>query len=66
MKMTKLPKDLFVVLREKGTENEYMFATTNLEDLEDGEMFGRYKQTSLEKIERTTVTRLVIKRKIAA
>ena len=63
--MTKLPKDLFVVLREKGTENEYLFATTDLEEIENDEMFGRYKQTSLEKIERITTTRAVIKRKTA-
>lgn len=61
--MTKLPKELFVVLREKGTENEYLFATTDVDDIEDGELFGRYKQLSLEKVERTTTTRIVIKRK---
>ena len=64
--MTKLPKDIFVALRNKGTDNEYLFATTDLDNFEDGDLFGRYKQTSLEKIERTTSTRLVTQRKTSA
>ena len=64
--MTKLSKDLFVSLRDKGTDDAYLFTTTDIEDFENNEMFGRYKQTSLERVERTTATRLVIKRKTAA
>ena len=61
--MTELPKELFVVLREKGTDSEYLHATTDLQDLENDEVFGRYKQTSLEKIERITTTRVVVQRR---
>ena len=64
--MTKLPKDVFVVLREKGTDDEYLFATTDLEEFYNGELFGLYKLNSMEKIERITTTRTVTQRKTKA
>ena len=64
--MKKLPKEILVVLKNKETNDEYFHATTDIKDVEDGEMFGRYKQVSLERVEKITVTHPIIKRKTTA
>lgn len=58
------PKQLFVVVREPGTENEYLFATTDLEDIENGEVIGRYNLDQYEKVIRTVKTETIVKRKV--
>lgn len=62
--MRKLPtKDVFIILRNGGTEDEYLEATTDLDVIEDNQMYGRYTQVSLERMERTVATKIIIQRK---
>ena len=59
--MRKLPKDVFVVLRNKGTEDKFLMATVNLDDLDDGELVGHYRQIELLKVERSVTTAFSLK-----
>jgi hypothetical protein len=63
--MKKLPTHLFVSLREAGTDNEYLFSTNNLEDFDDGEIFGRFERTSLERLERAVTTHRVVEKNLS-
>ena len=61
--MKTLPKTLYVVLKEKGTENEYLHASTDAGIFEDGDMVGVYYQGELTRMVVNHELRTVIKRK---
>jgi len=42
--MKRLPKTLYVVLKEKGTENEYLHASADPDVFDNDDMVGIYYQ----------------------
>lgn len=61
--MKTLPKTLWITLEGKGTKDEFILASTHIENIEDGELVGEYKQVSLNKKRVIHDVDLVIKRK---
>jgi len=48
-----LPKTLYVVRREGGTENEYLYASEDFTDFDHEEIVGTYTLTSTDVLETT-------------
>lgn len=63
--MKKLPKVLYVSIMDKGTEDEYLYCSDNVDDelFEDGDLIGAYRQTELLKLEIKRETQPVIRRR---
>ena len=45
--MKRLPKTLYVALKEKGTENEYLHASADPDVFDNDDMVGIYYQNEL-------------------
>ena len=61
--MKRLPKTLYVALKEKGSENEYLHASADISVFEDGDLVGIYYQGELTKMDVSYDLHTVIKRK---
>ena len=61
--MKRLPKTLYVALKEKGSENEYLYASADISVFEDGDLVGIYYQGELSRMVINHELRTVIKRK---
>ena len=61
--MKQLPKTIYLVCREPGTNDAYLFATTDVDDLDDQELAGAYAQTTLFKVNVRRELRTIVKRK---
>ena len=61
--MTKLPKIIYIVLRYKGTKDEFLFAATDISQFYADELVGVYHQDELCKLNVTRVLRRIIKRR---
>ena len=55
--MKKLPKTVYVVLHEANTDDEYLYATTDLENIEHGEIVGTYNLIQSDVMEVTRMLR---------
>ena len=61
--MKRLPKTLYVALKEKGTENEYLHASADPDVFDNDDMVGIYYQNKLTRMVVNHELRTVIKRK---
>ena len=61
--MKKLPKILYVVLKERDTENEYLHASEDPDVFDNDDMVGIYYQDELTRMVINHELRTVIKRK---
>lgn len=57
-----LPKTVYIVKRDAGTENEYLHASEDLTDFDDGEIVGSYILVATDVVEVTTALKPVPKR----
>jgi len=61
--MKRLPKTLYVVLKEKGTENEYLHASADPDVFDNDDMVGIYYQNELTRMVINHELRTVKRRK---
>ena len=61
--MKTLPKTLYVVLKERDTENEYLHASEDPDVFDNDDMVGIYYQNKLTRMVVNHELRTVIKRK---